>query len=136
MRCTLGGTSTPKPYKVDHDFDIIWWNIINISQKPQKNVKNRWIRLKYRAYVFGNTSIQFPTLENGILKKKIIILGLIEKKLVVPPPPWPPSWILGPRPPHGQFFFVGTCFKSNYIVLRRYSHHQSLLYRGVHTGLF
>ena len=62
---------------------------------PLKNVKIRLIRLKYREYGSGDSSIQFPSLENGISKKKISILGSIEKKLatptVYPPTTWPPS---------------------------------------------
>ena len=33
---------------------------------------------------------------------------------------WRPSWILGPRPPGGQFFFVLTFFFRNSIVIRSY----------------
>ena len=54
-------------------------------EKPQKMGQNRRIQLKYRECGVGNTFIRFPNLEYGILKKKIIILDLIEKKLVAPP---------------------------------------------------
>ena len=56
-----------------------------IRGKPQKIAKNRRIQRKYRGSGFGNTFIRFLGLENGILKKKIIILDPIEKKLVAPP---------------------------------------------------